>query len=99
MTGSAASEAAFPDGADNRRLSDSAEMPSPEPTEEWRHALDDLWGCIGKREMEHLQPETVRLAKENHEQLWHNHDGPVCFADGLPWWHPHHFATVQSPHG
>jgi hypothetical protein len=65
--------------------------------EAWQHALDDLWGCIGKREMEHLQPETVQLAKENHEALWHNHDGPVCYADGLPWWHPHHFATVKSP--
>ena len=60
-------------------------------------ALDDLWGCIGKREMQRLQPETVRIAKENHEALWHTHDGPICYGDGLPWWHPHHFADVRSP--
>lgn len=35
-------------------------------------ALDDLWGCIGKTEMQHLQPDTVRLAKANHQALWHN---------------------------
>lgn len=51
-----------------------------------REALDDLWGCIGKVEIEHLQPATIRIAKENHDRLNH-----------LPWFHPHHFADVKSP--
>lgn len=36
-----------------------------------REALDDLWACIAKNEIGHLQPETVQLAKQNHELLWH----------------------------
>lgn len=36
-----------------------------------REALDDLWGCIGKAEIDALQPTTVEIAQANHELLWH----------------------------
>jgi hypothetical protein len=39
-----------------------------------REALDDLWGCIGVAELKDLQPETVRVAHENHTFLWHRAD-------------------------
>lgn len=38
---------------------------------ELREALDDLWGCIDKPEIDMLQPETVETAKANHNILWH----------------------------
>lgn len=41
--------------------------------EKLREALDDLWGCIGVNEIKDLQPETVRVASENHTRL--NHSG------------------------
>lgn len=34
-------------------------------------ALHDLWGCIGVLEIKDLQPETVEIAKEIHERLYH----------------------------
>lgn len=44
----------------------------PMPVEDaLRAAVDDLWGCIGHEEIKHLQPETVAIAKANHEGLWH----------------------------
>lgn len=36
-----------------------------------REALDDLWGCIDKPEIDYLQPETVEIATANHNLLWH----------------------------
>ena len=42
-----------------------------------RAALDDLWACIDADEIKHLQPETVAIAKANHEGLWHY---------DVPWW-------------
>lgn len=56
----------------------------------WQHALDDLWGCIGKREMEHLQPETVRLAKENGGQVSANDVRPLL----PPWVLPQRVGAV-----
>lgn len=35
-------------------------------------ALDDLWGCIGKPEISHLEEETVAIAKANHHALHHS---------------------------
>lgn len=46
-----------------------------------REAVDDLWGCIGKAEMDDLQPETVEIAKALHEDIWHGGDG--CPLDPL----------------
>lgn len=34
-------------------------------------ALDDLWGCIGLKEIEDLQPETILVARANHRALCH----------------------------
>lgn len=46
--------------------------PTQDPTTSaLREALDDLWACIGHEETEHLQPETIQAAKDNHEYLWH----------------------------
>ena len=36
-----------------------------------REVVDDLWGCIGVTEIGQLQPETVSLAKANHEMVAH----------------------------
>lgn len=32
--------------------------------------VDDLWGCIGRGEIAHLQLETVVTAQEVHRRLW-----------------------------
>lgn len=56
-----------------------------------REALDDLWACVGMEEAAHLQPETIELAKNNHEYLWHKQryqytpaDCPVADQHGGP---------------
>lgn len=36
--------------------------------------IDDLWSCIGKTEIGHLQPETVAFCKAQHERLYHSTD-------------------------
>lgn len=46
-----------------------------------REALDDLWGCIDKPEMDYLQPETVEMAKANHEIVCHGTE-PTEFEHG-----------------
>lgn len=38
---------------------------------EFRAVIEDLWGCIGAKEIEHLQPETVEFAKANHQVVSH----------------------------
>lgn len=45
-----------------------------EQRNELREALDDMWGCIDKPGIDDLQPETVLLAKRNHELLNHGGD-------------------------
>lgn len=40
-------------------------------------AIDDLMLCIGKTEIDHLQPETITLAQEVHERLWHSDPEPI----------------------
>lgn len=48
-----------------------------------REALDDIWGCIAKPEIDALQPETVQVAQANHELLWHSGIGmPIVHEDG-----------------
>lgn len=51
------------------------QLPSAEKdatVEQLREALDDMWGCIAHAEIQHLQPETVEIAKANHTLLWHS---------------------------
>lgn len=43
---------------------------------ELRDALDDLWGCIAKTELDHLEEKTREVARANHEILWHPHEDP-----------------------
>lgn len=39
--------------------------------DELREALDDLWGCIRVDEMDHLQRQTLLIARANHARLHH----------------------------
>lgn len=55
---------------DDLELLEWAELARPR-VEALQEALDDLWGCIAWDETQHLQPETVELAKANHEHLHH----------------------------
>ena len=36
-----------------------------------KEALHDLWGCIGSAEIQHLQPETIQMASQIHEEMCH----------------------------
>lgn len=46
-------------------------VPQHDTTTALREALNDLWGCIGVQEIAHLQPETIRIAAENHNIICH----------------------------
>jgi hypothetical protein len=41
--------------------------------EELERAVDDLWSCLGSAEIDHVEPETAKLAEEVHQRLWHDH--------------------------
>jgi hypothetical protein len=39
---------------------------------ELREAVHDLWACIAVNEIDHLQPETIEVARRIHEELCHS---------------------------
>lgn len=43
--------------------------------DELQAALDDLWACIAKQEIDHLHPMTRKIAVANHNLLWHTIEG------------------------
>lgn len=59
---------------DDLHLLEWAEANAPQ-MEALREALEDLWACV--TEIGDLQPQTVALAKANHELLSHDGEPPV----------------------